>query len=177
MTKSTEDNQKTWIKRFLLFSPAIFAIPIAIFAPPDILEFAEIASFVKFMELVVPAISKIDTSNHIWQVAKLFYSVAWTFAPLSAFYVFSRGMKNKNELLKVRRERGQSPGLRVLIVAFVALLSYYFWSYGLTDSSRAIEHFATYTRFGMVTVGILYMMFTVSILGMLLVQIMIFNEE
>ena len=170
-------NKEKWFKFFLIFSPVIFAVPVALFVPLDILNYSNIKAFVSFMEGVAPSIYRVNSSIDIWQVSKLFYSVAWACVPFSAICVMYRGIQNKEQLLKVRRERGHTPVVRSLILLFAGFLFYGLWSYGLTDSSRAIEWFATYTRFGMVTIGIAFILLAASLLGVILVYMIIFNEE
>jgi small-conductance mechanosensitive channel len=170
-------NKKALTKLAIFFIPAIVAIPIAIFAPLDILQYSNLNAFVNLIQIFVPMISKIHLSESTWQISKLYYAVAWACVPFSAGYFILRGIENKDQFLKVRRERNQTHGIRALLIMMMGLFFYGLWSYGLTDETHGIEYAATYTRAGMVTIGIFFILLAAVFLGMIVVHIMYFNEE
>jgi hypothetical protein len=157
----------------MLCLPGLLALPVALFAPLDVLENNNLDMFVKFVEIFVPMIKKIDPFLDTWQVAKLYYSVVWSCIPFSTMFLLNKFYEKKEKIL-ASRKRGVSK--RIFSIFLIGMMVVFLWTVGFSDHELGRQVFITYSRFGMATLGSIFMMFQAFFIALLLFNILNFRN-
>jgi hypothetical protein len=152
---------------FLL--PAIVALPVALFAPLNVLENHTFNAFVKFVELFVPMIKRIDPFLDTWQVSKLYYSAAWSCLPISMLFTLHTLYLNKTKILESRKGSALKRSLGLL---FFGILTIFVWLIGFADHELGRQVFITYSRVGMATLGAFFISTEAFIVAFCLLHIL-----
>lgn len=142
------------VSTVVLCLPGLLALPVTLLAPLNVLDSHFLASFVKFVEYFVPMIRKITPFLDTWQVAKLFYSVAWVCIPFCILFWMHRLFRNEQRNSTFTNISKAKKAGALLIVWIIVL---YIWYLGFSDHESGRETFIIYSRVGMATLGSLLM--------------------